>query len=66
MAINESHKGQVMAKIAHKLPHLLSSSNTVIEYFLTSKLNKINIMTVNRSNKNSCGIKIIFLIKYTK
>ena len=53
MAINESHKGQVMAKAAHKLPHLLSSPNTIMEYFLISKLNKINTNIVNKSNKNS-------------
>ena len=31
-----------------------------------SRLNKINTIIVNRSNKNSCGIKVIFLIKNTK
>ena len=66
MAINESHKGQVMTKIAHRFPHLLSSLNTIMENFLISKLNKINTIIVNRSNKNSCGIKVIFLIKNTK
>ena len=69
MDTNESHNGQVMAKIAHKLLHLLLNPNTISEYFLISKLNKINVITVKRSNKNSDGIEVIFFkknIKYSK